>query len=130
MIGMMFVSCMCLFFLPLVPGPDNVPSGEHHQARGGYVTYIGRNSTLQVTRRGAAKESATLFQPPPLERVRWPSDLRCCLLQALTTQPPPPQRKSARFLPIMEQRNVARTLPKDIRSFHDFQSIHKEIYGY
>ncbi len=24
------------------------------------VTYIGRNSTLQVTRRGAAKESATL----------------------------------------------------------------------
>ncbi len=44
--------------------------------------------------------------------------------------PPPPQRKSARFLPIMEQRNVPRTFPKDIRSFHDFQSIHKEIYGY
>ncbi len=44
--------------------------------------------------------------------------------------PPPPQRKSARFLPIMEQRNVPGTFLKDICSFHDFQSIHKEIYGY
>ncbi len=38
--------------------------------------------------------------------------------------PPPPQRKSARFLSIMEQRNVTGTFLKDIRSFHDFQNIH------
>ncbi len=33
-IEMMFVSCMCLFSLPLVPVPADVPS-EHHQAKGG-----------------------------------------------------------------------------------------------
>ncbi len=71
------------------------------------VTYIGRNSTLQVTRRGGQLKN-----------------------QQPSKAPPPPQRKSARFLPIMEQRNGPRTFPKDIRSFHDFQSIHKEIYGY
>ncbi len=38
--------------------------------------------------------------------------------------PPPPQRKSARFLSITEQRNVTGTFLKDIRSFHDFQNIH------
>ncbi len=68
------------------------------------VTYIGRNSTGSTGHRKNQRLSKT--------------------------PPPPPQRKSARFLPIMEQRNVARTFPKDIRSFHDFQSIHKEIYGY
>ncbi len=35
--------------------------------------------------------------------------------------PPTPQRKSARFLSITEQRNVTGTFLKDIRSFHDFQ---------
>ncbi len=55
-IGMMFVSCMCLFFLPLVPGPWRGSIREHHQARGGYVTYIGRNSTVYTS----PKESASL----------------------------------------------------------------------
>ncbi len=41
--------------------------------------------------------------------------------------PPPPQRKSARFLSITEQRNVTGTFLKDIRSFHDFQKhLHKK----
>ncbi len=41
--------------------------------------------------------------------------------------PPPPQRKSAHFLSITEQRNVTGTFLKDIRSFHDFQKhLHKK----
>ncbi len=41
--------------------------------------------------------------------------------------PPPPQRKSANFLSITEQRNVTGTFLKDIRSFHDFQKhLHKK----
>ncbi len=72
------------------------------------VTYIGRNSTGSTShQRGGQLKN-----------------------QQPSKAPPPPQRKSVRFLPIMEQRNVPRTFPKDIRSFHDFQSIHKEIYGY
>ncbi len=61
---------------------------------------------------GQLKNQQPFSTPPPRGRVRWPSDLRCCLLQALTTQPPPPQRKSARFLPLMEQRNVMGTFSK------------------
>ncbi len=57
---------------------------------------------LHVTRRGG--QLKTLKQP--------------------SKAPPPPQRKSARFLSIMEQRNVTGTFLKDIRSFHDFQNIH------
>ncbi len=48
------------------------------------VTYIGRNSTGSTGHRKNQQPSK---------------------------DPPPPQRKSARFLPIMEQRNVARTFP-------------------
>ncbi len=61
-IEMMFVSCMCLFFLPLVPGPWRGSIREHHQAQGGYVTYIGRNSTGSTRHQkgGAANDSTTL----------------------------------------------------------------------
>ncbi len=101
-IEMMFVSCMCLFFLPLVPGPWRGSIREHHQAQGGYVTYVGRNST-----------GSTIHQKGGSWKNQQPAKA-----------PPPPQRKSARFLSITEQRNVMWTFLKDIRSFHDFQNIH------
>ncbi len=43
-IGMMFVSCMCLFFLPLVPVPDDVPSGTS-PSKGGCVVPRRREDT-------------------------------------------------------------------------------------
>ncbi len=43
------------------------------------VTYIGRNSTVSTRHR----KNQRLSKTPPLERVRWLSDLGYCLLQAL-----------------------------------------------
>ncbi len=66
------------------------------------VTYVGRNST-----------GSTSHQKGEQLKNQQPSKA-----------PPPPQRKSAHFLSITEQRNVTGTFLKDIRSFHDFQNIH------
>ncbi len=59
-IEMMFVSCMCLFSLPLVPGPDDVPSGTSPSQRG--ICNICRQefNCLYRSPGGAAKESASL----------------------------------------------------------------------
>ncbi len=70
---------------------------EHHQAKGGYVTYVGRNSTVSTGHQGGQLKN-----------------------QRLSKAPPPHQRKSARFLLVTEQRKLTGTFLKDIRSFHDF----------
>ncbi len=67
-----------------------------------HVTYVGRNSTVSTSR----QKGGQLKNQQP------------------SKAPPPPQRKSARFLSITEQRNVTGTFLKDIRSFHDFQNIY------
>ncbi len=78
MIGMMFVSCMCLFFLPLVPGPDNVPSGEHHQAQGGYVTYIAAGIQLYKSPEGGQLKNQQPSKSPSSASAQKRGFSSCC----------------------------------------------------
>ncbi len=75
---MMFVSCMCLFFLPLVPGPDNVPSGEHHQARGGYVTYISAGIQLYKSPEGGQLKNQQPSKSPSSASAQKRAFSSCC----------------------------------------------------
>ncbi len=116
-IEMMFVSCMCLFSLPLVPVPADVPTGTSPSKRGMCnATSAGIQLSLQVTR--CQLKNRRLYKAPP----------------------PPHQRKSARFLSVTEQRKLLFCFPqgtpklacscmqKDIHSFHSSWTI-KTIYS-
>ncbi len=85
-IEMMFVSCMCLFSLPLVPVPAEVPSGTSPSQRGMCNAMLaGSRLSLQVTR--CQLKNRRLYKAPP-------------------PPPPPHQCKSARFLSVTEQRKL------------------------
>ncbi len=63
-IEMMFVSCMCLFSLPLVPVPAEVPSGTSPSQRGMCnATSAGSQLSPQVTR--CQLKNRHLYKAPP-----------------------------------------------------------------
>ncbi len=100
-IEMMFVSCMCLFSLPLVPVPAEVPSGTSPSQRGiCNAMSAGIQLSLQVTR-------------CQLKNQR--------LYKAL---PPPHQRKSARFLSVTEQRKLTWRISKRHIYFMTIKTIY------
>ncbi len=64
-IEMMFVSCMCLFFLPLVPVPDDVPSGTS-PSKGGCVVPRRREDTYRKC--NPATDINYSSSPPSLQK--------------------------------------------------------------
>ncbi len=63
-IEMMFVFCMCLFSLPLVPVPADVPSGTSPSKRGMCnATSAGIQLSLQVTK--CQLKNRRLYKAPP-----------------------------------------------------------------
>ncbi len=65
-IEMMFVSCMCLFSLPLVPVPADVPSGTSPSKRGMCnAMSAGIQLSLQVTRCQLKNRRFYKAPPPP-----------------------------------------------------------------
>ncbi len=66
-IEMMFVFCMCLFSLPLVPVPADVPSGTSPSKRGMCnATSAGIQLSLQVTKCQLKNRRLYKAPPPPL----------------------------------------------------------------
>ncbi len=94
---MMFMPCMCLFSLSLVPVPADVPSGTSPSQRGMCnATSAGSQLSLQVT--------------------------RCQLKKRCLYKAPPPPRSANRALFVKRQRraspHVVPLLPQDIYSLN------------
>ncbi len=109
-IEMMFVSCMCLFSLPLVPVPAEVPSGTSPSQRGMCNATSARSQlSLQVTRCQLKKQR--LYKAPP------PSSAQ---KRAISFGH---RTKEITFLFLFSQGTPKLTcscMQKDINSFHDY----------
>ncbi len=117
-IEMMFVSCMCLFSLPLVPVPAEVPSGTSPSQRGMCnATLAGSQLSLQVTRCQLKKQC--LYKAPP------PSSAQ---KRALSLED---RTKEIIFLFLFSQgtpKLACSCMQKDIHSFHDYYEM-GELWG-
>ncbi len=130
-IEIMFVSCMCLFSLPLVPVPDDVPSGTSPSQRG----MCSARSAWRHTQRIENKQTL-LITPDPLtaesEMVTWPTSLTQGASVSAYQAPFPPPLIQHKIAPFFIRQTKERDLHRGFLTFYSWllKLSTQETYGY